>query len=54
MTSGDPYHHWGIPRYQRPAEPPQGEVVPLYQAAKQLGVVPSTLYRWINEGFIPA
>lgn len=47
-------HHWGIPRYQRPAEPPQGEVVPLYQAAKQLGVVPSTLYRWINEGFIPA
>ena len=47
-------HHWGIPRYERPAEPPLGEVVPLYQAAKQLGVVPSTLYRWINDGFIPA
>ena len=47
-------YHWGIPRYQPPTQPPQGEAVPLYQAAKQLGVVPSTLYRWINEGFIPA
>jgi DNA invertase Pin-like site-specific DNA recombinase len=44
----------GIPRYQAPSQPPQGEVVPLYQAAKQLGVFPSTLYRWINDGFIPA
>jgi len=47
-------HHRGIPRYQRPDEPPEGEALPLYQAAKQLGVVPSTLYRWINEGFIAA
>ncbi|HUY24048.1 MAG TPA: helix-turn-helix domain-containing protein, partial [Candidatus Saccharimonadales bacterium] len=47
-------HHRGIPRYQPPDEQPQGEALPLYQAAKQLGVVPSTLYRWINEGFIPA
>ena len=47
-------YHWGIPRYRPPTQPPQGEAVPLYQAAKQLGVVPSTLYRWINEGFIPA
>jgi excisionase family DNA binding protein len=46
--------HWDIPRYQRSTEPPQGEALPLYQAAKQLGVVPSTVYRWINEGFIPA
>jgi excisionase family DNA binding protein len=47
-------HHRGIPRYQPPDEQPAGEALPLYQAAKQLGVVPSTLYRWINEGFIPA
>jgi excisionase family DNA binding protein len=46
--------YWKIPRYQRPAEPPAGEAVPLYEAAKQLGVVPSTIYRWINDGFIPA
>jgi excisionase family DNA binding protein len=47
-------HHRGIPRYQPPDEQPAGEALPPYQAAKQLGVVPSTLYRWINEGFIPA
>lgn len=47
-------HHWDIPRYQPPAQPPQGEAVPLYKAAEELGVVPSTVYRWINDGFIPA
>ena len=47
-------HHRGIPRYQRPDDSPEGEALPLYQAAKQLGLVPSTVYRWINEGFIPA
>ena len=47
-------YHWGIPRYEPRAEPPEGETVPLYQAANELGVVPSTLYRWINEGFIGA
>jgi DNA invertase Pin-like site-specific DNA recombinase len=46
--------YWKIARYEPPAEPPEGETVPLYQAAKELGVVPSTLYRWINEGFIGA
>jgi DNA invertase Pin-like site-specific DNA recombinase len=46
--------YWGIPCYQRPAQPPEGEPVPLYQAARELGVVPSTLYRWINEGFVGA
>jgi hypothetical protein len=47
-------YHWDIPRYESQAEPPDGEAIPLYQAAKELGVVPSTLYRWINEGFIGA
>jgi DNA invertase Pin-like site-specific DNA recombinase len=46
--------YWKIPRYQPPTEPPAGEILPLYQTAEQLGVVPSTLYRWINDGFIPA
>src|SRR5207249_5573022 len=35
-------HHWGIPRYQPPAESPQGEVVTITKAAELLGVVPST------------
>jgi hypothetical protein len=43
-----------IPRYQPASEPPDTEALPLYQAAEQFGVVPSTLYRWINDGFIPA
>ncbi len=46
--------YWRIPCYEAPAEHRDGESVPLYQAAKELGVVPSTLYRWINDGFIPA
>jgi transposase-like protein len=46
--------YWKIPCCQRPAQPPEGEPVPLCQAARELGVVPSTLYRWINEGFIGA
>ena len=46
--------YWKIPRYKRPADLPEGEALPLYQAAKELGVVPSTLYRWVNDGFVPA
>jgi DNA invertase Pin-like site-specific DNA recombinase len=45
-------HHWGIPRYQPPAESPQGEVVTITKAAELLGVVPSTVHRWLADGFI--
>jgi hypothetical protein len=41
-----------IPRYQPPADAPTGDVVTIRQAARILGVVPSTLHRWINDGFI--
>jgi DNA invertase Pin-like site-specific DNA recombinase len=41
-----------IPRFQPPANAPSGEVVTIRQAARILGVVPSTLHRWINDGFI--
>jgi predicted DNA-binding transcriptional regulator AlpA len=41
-----------IPRYQPPAEPPTGQVVPIRQAAQILGVYPSTIHRWLNDGFI--
>ena len=41
-----------IPRYQPPAEPPGGQVVPIRQAAQILGVYPSTIHRWLNDGFI--
>jgi DNA invertase Pin-like site-specific DNA recombinase len=42
----------GIPAYKPPAEPPDGELMPVYQAADQLGVAPSTIFRWLQAGFI--
>jgi hypothetical protein len=45
-------HHWGIPRCQPPAEPPDGELVTVTDAATILGVVASTVHRWIADGFI--
>ena len=45
-------NHWKIPRYQPPSEPPDGELLPISKAAEQLGVVASTLHRWLQAGFI--
>ncbi|MGA2930228.1 MAG: recombinase family protein [Solirubrobacteraceae bacterium] len=44
--------HWHIPRYQPPAEPPDGELLPIAKAAEQLDVAASTLHRWLQAGFI--
>jgi DNA invertase Pin-like site-specific DNA recombinase/predicted DNA-binding transcriptional regulator AlpA len=41
-----------IPRYEPPAEPPAGQVVPIRQAAQILGINTSTVHRWLNDGFI--
>ena len=35
-----------------PATPPTGEVVPIRTAAEILGIYPSTIHRWLNDGFI--
>ena len=45
-------HHRKIPRHQPPAEQPDGPLVTVIEAAKILGVAPSTVHRWINDGFI--
>lgn len=45
-------HHWHIPRHQQPAERPDGELVTVADAARQLGVVASTIHRWLGDGFI--
>ncbi|MGH9606409.1 MAG: recombinase zinc beta ribbon domain-containing protein [Terracidiphilus sp.] len=42
----------GIPRFQSPAEPLQGEVVSIRKAAPILGMNTSTIHRWLAEGFI--
>ena len=44
------YRH--IPRYQPPTDPPDGQLVTVTEAARQLGVAPSTLHRWLQDGFI--
>jgi DNA invertase Pin-like site-specific DNA recombinase/uncharacterized protein YndB with AHSA1/START domain len=45
-------HHWKILRYQPPQNPPAGEPLTVESTAEMLGVVPSTVHRWLNEGFI--
>jgi excisionase family DNA binding protein len=44
--------HRRIPRYEPPAEPPTGELVNITKAAEILKLAPSTIHRWLAEGFI--
>jgi DNA invertase Pin-like site-specific DNA recombinase len=44
--------HWNIACFQPAHQPQQGECVTIECAAQTLGVAPSTLHRWLNEGFI--
>jgi DNA invertase Pin-like site-specific DNA recombinase len=41
-----------IPRFQPPAEPPQGELATIRKAAQILGLNTSTVHRWLADGFI--
>jgi DNA invertase Pin-like site-specific DNA recombinase/uncharacterized protein YndB with AHSA1/START domain len=41
-----------IPCFKPPAEPPQGEPVTIREAAQIHDLAPSTLPRWLNDGFI--
>jgi hypothetical protein len=47
-------HHWHIPCYQ-PSDQPHdkdAELLNVSAAAKVLGIAPSTLLRWLNDGFV--
>ena len=44
--------NWKIPGFRRSKTPPEGEPVTIEKAAQILGVVPSTVHRWLQEGFI--
>ena len=46
--------HWHIPRFEPSTEPPEGKLMNMHEAAETLGVAPSTVHRWLNDGFIPA
>jgi DNA invertase Pin-like site-specific DNA recombinase/uncharacterized protein YndB with AHSA1/START domain len=44
--------HRKIPAYKPPVEPPDGELLPVGKAADELGVAASTIFRWLQAGFI--
>jgi DNA invertase Pin-like site-specific DNA recombinase len=44
--------HWHIPRHQPGADPAEGELLNVSQAARELQIAPSTLLRWLNDGFV--
>jgi DNA invertase Pin-like site-specific DNA recombinase len=46
--------HWKIPCYQPDNTAIDIAPISIAAAARELGVVPSTVHRWINDGFIPA
>ena len=49
---GNLRRYWKIPRFQPSGEPPQAPLVNIKEAAEILGVAPSTVHRWLNDGFI--
>jgi DNA invertase Pin-like site-specific DNA recombinase len=49
---GNLRRYWKIPRFQPTAQSPAGELFTVEKAAEILGVAPSTVHRWLNDGFI--
>jgi hypothetical protein len=49
---GNLRRHWEIPRFQPRTGNPKGELVTVEKAAHILGAAPSTVHRWLNDGFI--
>ena len=44
--------HWKIPCFEPVEHAHDGDCMTIEQAAQALGVAPSTLHRWLNDGFI--
>jgi DNA invertase Pin-like site-specific DNA recombinase len=44
--------HWRIPCHQPGQAPADGELLNVTAAARQLNIAPSTLLRWLNDGFV--
>lgn len=51
-TVGNLRRYWKIPVFHKPSTAPQGELLTVKKAAEILGVVPSTVHRWLIDGFI--
>ncbi len=44
--------HWKIPCFEAAEHTPAGDCMTIERAAQTLGLAPSTLHRWLNDGFI--
>ncbi len=44
--------NWEIPCFEAAAHTPDGDCMTIERAAQTLGLAPSTLHRWLNDGFI--
>jgi len=49
---GNLRRYWQIPRFDPATVSSEGELVTIKRAAEILGVVPSTVHRWLADGFI--
>lgn len=49
---GNLRRYWKIPRFDPSSASQQGELVTVQRAAQILGLAPSTVHRWLAEGFI--
>lgn len=49
---GNVRRYWKIPRFDPSTASQQGELVTVQRAAQILGLAPSTVHRWLAEGFI--
>jgi hypothetical protein len=45
-------HYWKIDCHQPDQQPQEGPVLTVADAATELGIAPSTLHRWLSDGFI--
>jgi DNA invertase Pin-like site-specific DNA recombinase len=43
---------WDIPRCTESKDPSAGDLMSIRQTAKVLGIAPSTIHRWLKDGFI--
>jgi len=49
---GNLRRYWKVPRHTPASAPPTGELATIQKAAETLGVAPSTVHRWLSDGFI--
>jgi predicted DNA-binding transcriptional regulator AlpA len=45
-------HHYEIPCHTPTDDPQEAELLSVAEAAKELGLAPSTLHRWLADGFV--